>query len=261
MLCPHVSNRRRKYAWVGRIAANTASYCAIFSASQVFPRKTLGSADVTLQLPLANKFPLSTREVLLSASQGELLTKSEQKLFKELAGRSKCPTKPVKRLILRIGRRGAKTTAGAVLCIYEAFCRSWAQVLRAGELGTVLYLAKDQKQAGISFARFCGIVDEIPAFRKQITRRTSDTLELGKLNIQITVRPSIGASIRGLTVICCFIDEAAHLNEDENLQNPLKELVRAIPPGLMTTNSFSSFIDTLARGWRVLLPIPKIPRQ
>jgi hypothetical protein len=55
-----------------------------------------------------------------------------------------------------------------------------------------------------------------------------------KNGARIEVKSSNFRSVRGLTLVCCVVDEIAFLPSEDSA-NPDAELVRAVKPGLSTT--------------------------
>jgi hypothetical protein len=181
------------------------------------------------------------RAILLAAF-GEKLTAAECTLAKNFTGRSGLPARPVRRLIARIGRRGAKTTACSVLAAYAATCLNHRDVLGIGERGAVLLLARNVEQARIAFSRMRAIF-ELPRFRHFVAKTLSDTIEL-KNNIDVIVRPNNGAGLRGLSIVACLCDEICHWEDAEHFVMPAEEILRAIVPGMLTTKGLLMLAST-----------------
>jgi hypothetical protein len=179
---------------------------------------------------------------ILLAARGEKLTAAEKTLAKKFTAREKLPIRPVRRLIARIGRRGAKTTACSVLAAYTATCLNHRDVLSLGERGAVLLLARNIEQARIAFSRMRAIF-ELPRYRDFVTRTLTDTIEL-KNNIDVIVRPNNGAGLRGLSIVACLCDEICHWEDAEHFVMPAEEILRAIVPGMLTTKGLLMLAST-----------------
>jgi hypothetical protein len=180
-------------------------------------------------------------KIIAMALRGEL-TDAELARFQELTGRTKPPSRQVRRFLARVGRRGGKDQIASALATHAAAMIDWRGVLAGGEVGTVLVLAKDKQQAGGLFKRISCYFD-LPAFKSLVKRRTLDTIELIN-SIDIVVRANDAAAIRGLTIVCCIFNECAHWEDAEHFANPLTEVVRAVEPSIMTTGGQLIFIST-----------------
>ena len=79
----------------------------------------------------------------------------EIELFKQCTGRSKLPTKPVRRLIMLAGRRAGKDRFKSAAATWRsALCTDWRKHQSAGEGAVVILLGADKKQANI-LRKYC----------------------------------------------------------------------------------------------------------
>jgi hypothetical protein len=116
--------------------------------------------------------------VILIAAMGEKLTFWERRIFKRFTGRDREPGKMVRELVAVAGRRAGKSrAASAFACYLTALC-DWSDAQAVGETLRVLFLAKDQKQAGVCFGYVNGVFESIPVFRELLANRTQDTITL-----------------------------------------------------------------------------------
>ena len=118
---------------------------------------------------------------------GEPLTKDELKTFTQFTGREKPPSERVDELWCCIGRRGGKSRAMAALAIYLAGLCDYKDRLAAGEVGTVLLIAPDKKQAKVLLDYAEGTLEATPILKQLILSRTAETLTL-KTGITLEVR-------------------------------------------------------------------------
>jgi len=87
--------------------------------------------------------------------------------------------------------------------------------------------------AGKAFQYLCGVFNNVPAFKKLVENKTSDTISLST-RVDIECRPASFRSIRSGTAIAVLADEAAYWRSDES-QNPDTEILNAARPLLATT--------------------------
>jgi hypothetical protein len=84
-----------------------------------------------------------------------LRDENEIELFRQCTGRGQLLTKPVRRLILLVGRRGGKDRFMSAVAVWRAaLCADWRRHLSAGEQAVVILLGADRKQAAI-LRRYC----------------------------------------------------------------------------------------------------------
>jgi len=95
---------------------------------------------------------------LLAGFFGLELTEEETSILKELTGRDSFPLDEFIELILVIGRRGGKSNVTALIAVYLACFFDYTDRLAPGEIGTVLCLAADKKQARAVFRYVCGLL-------------------------------------------------------------------------------------------------------
>ena len=143
--------------------------------------------------------------MLLLAAMGEQLrTDEELAIFTRLTNRTRAPTQRVEEFWGVVGRRGGKSKAMACLATYIAVLCDHRAVLSAGETATVLIIAPDTKQAGVTLDYISGYLDASPVMRQVVRRQTTDSIELDD-RVVIEVRASSFRRLRGLTcaaIIC-----------------------------------------------------------
>ena len=169
---------------------------------------------------------------LLIAGMGEALTNSERTTFTQLTGRAKEPLQRVEELVVVIGRRGGKSRAMAVLATYLAgLCK---HDLVRGEVGVLLCIAPDQRQAAIVLGYCLAAFEASPILKQLVVNSTADTITLTN-GITIEVRAASFRRLRGPTYIAVIADEAAFWYSDEFSSNADTEILNAVRPGLATT--------------------------
>src|SRR5262245_9162050 len=116
--------------------------------------------------------------IILIAAMGEPLTFWERRVYKRFTGRSREPGEMVRELVAVAGRRAGKSRAASALACYLAALCDWSDAQAIGETLRVLFLAKDQTQAGVCFDYVNGVFESIPVFRDFVANRTQDTITL-----------------------------------------------------------------------------------
>ncbi len=77
-----------------------------------------------------------------------------------------------------VGRRGGKSRISAAVAVYLACFRDYQNVLAAGEVGVVMVLAADRRQARSVFRYISGLIDSSPMLTKMVVSRTKEAIEL-----------------------------------------------------------------------------------
>lgn len=133
---------------------------------------------------------------------------------------------------LIVGRRGGKSYVLAATAVFLAIFRDWRPYLSAGEVGTVMILACDRRQARTILRYISGLTNSIPALRDLVGREWSEGVELTN-GIAIEVHTASWRSIRGYTVVAALCDEIAFWRSDDSV-NPDHEILSAIRPAMAT---------------------------
>jgi hypothetical protein len=136
---------------------------------------------------------------LLLAAMGEPLNSDELDAFTRFTGRTTPPSQRIDELWCCVGRRGGKSRAMAVLAIYLAGLCDYKEKLSPGEVGTVLLIAPDKKQAKVLLDYAEGTLEATPILKQLILSRTAEALTL-KTGITLEVRSASFRRIRGVTI-------------------------------------------------------------
>ena len=175
-----------------------------------------------------------SHRILQIAAMGEKLTDDERIIFEKFTGRAREPGQRVATLCVVGGRRTGKTILMSSIASYLATLVDYSDVLARAEIGVLLVLAQDQRNA----TSILNFVEEnltaSPVLRQLVIRRTQDAIEL-KNNIRIEVRPASFRKLRGPTYIGILADELSFWYTQEGYQNPDVEVLAAARPGLLTT--------------------------
>jgi hypothetical protein len=171
---------------------------------------------------------------ILIAAMGEPLDFWERRTFAKFTGGRKPPGKMVSELVAVAGRRAGKSRAASALATYIAALCDHSDVQAVGETLRVLFLAKDQKQAGVCFGYVNGIFESIPLFRDMVATWTQDTITL-KNGIACEVKAATASGLRGFSCVAVLADEAAFWVTDTASANADTEILNAVRPSLATT--------------------------
>ena len=106
------------------------------------------------------------------------LKPDELEAFTRFTGRGPPPSQRIDELWCCVGRRGGKSRAMAVLAIYLAGLCDYSDKLAAGEVGTVLLIAPDMKQAKVLLEYAEGTLRSTPMLKQLLLSRSRDTLTL-----------------------------------------------------------------------------------
>jgi hypothetical protein len=182
--------------------------------------------------------------ILLIAAMGEALDEEERAIFQKLTGRDSEPLERVEEFWGVIGRRGGKSRAIAVLCVFVAVFVDHSAVLVAGERPVVLCLAPSQKQAGVVFGYVAGILESAPMLAKLVASKTAEILALTN-GIEIEIRSASFRNVRGATAVAVVGDEASYWFDDASgSSNPDTAILDALRPALATTGGLLAVISS-----------------
>jgi Terminase large subunit, T4likevirus-type, N-terminal len=161
------------------------------------------------------------------------LTEAELAIYRKHTGRTSPPNAPSKEAWLVIGRRGGKSFALATVAIFLACFKDWRPFLGPGEVGTVMIIAADRKQARV-IMRYClGLLEAVPMLKRQIEGTTRESIAL-KNRIVIEIHSASFRTTRGYSVCAALLDEVAFWPVDEGSAEPDTEIIAAIKPAMAT---------------------------
>jgi hypothetical protein len=170
--------------------------------------------------------------VFLKALFGLPMDAQELSIFRQLTGRTEPPTQQAAEAWLVIGRRGGKSFIVALIAVFLACFRDYAQHLAPGERGTVMVIAADRKQARVIMRYVKGLLEGVPMLRRMIIAQRGEAIELSN-RIDIEIHTGSFRAVRGYTVVAALLDEVAFWRSDESA-NPDKEIVNALRPAMAT---------------------------
>lgn len=170
--------------------------------------------------------------VFLRALFGLPMDAQELSIFHQLTGRTKPPAGQAPEAWLVIGRRGGKSFIVALIAVFLACFRDYAQHLAPGERGTVMVIAADRKQARVIMRYVRGLLEGVPMLRRMIQAQRGEAIELSN-RIDIEIHTGSFRAVRGYTVVAALLDEVAFWR-DESSANPDREIVNALRPAMAT---------------------------
>ncbi len=169
----------------------------------------------------------------VAALFGLPMTAQQLAIYQQHTGRSTVPTAPSHEAWLVVGRRGGKSFILAVIAVFLACFKDWRAYLGPGEVGTVMIVAADRRQARV-IMRYClGLLKSVPMLSRQIEGVTREAISL-KNRIAIEIHTASFRTTRGYTIVAALLDEAAYWPVDESAAEPDVEVINAIKPGMAT---------------------------
>src|SRR5207249_3154015 len=114
----------------------------------------------------------------LAACFGLPMTDEEAALYRQHTGRQSASTAAAREAWLVVGRRGGKSRIAALVAVYLACFRSYADVLAPGERGTLPLIAADRRQARTVMRYIVGLIEGCPMLARMVANRTTDSIEL-----------------------------------------------------------------------------------
>lgn len=169
---------------------------------------------------------------LLAGYYGLPLSEGELATWQALTARQSAPEQAADELWLVVGRRGGKSQAAALLCVYHACFIDHRPALSPGEVATVRVMATSRREARTVFRYVSGLLRSNPMFERLIVREDREQIELSN-RVVIEIGAASFRSTRGYTYAAVIADELAFWRSDESA-NPDREILDACRPGLAT---------------------------
>jgi hypothetical protein len=124
--------------------------------------------------------------VFLAVLFGLPLTPEQLVLYTKYTGRTTAPTTALNEAWLVCGRRSGKSFILALVAVFLACFRDWRPLLGPGEVGTVMIIARDRRQARVIKRFITGLLRGTPMLRQVIEGETQETIEL-RNNVSIEI--------------------------------------------------------------------------
>jgi hypothetical protein len=131
-----------------------------------------------------------------------------------------------------VGRRGGKSRIAALVAVYLALFRDYADTLSPGERGVVMCLAADRRQARQVFGYVRGLIESVPMLAELVDVERKESIDF-KNGVTIEVHTASYRTVRGYTVVGAVCDEIAFWR-DESSANPDREVLDALRPSMAT---------------------------
>ena len=160
------------------------------------------------------------------------MTDAQLALYRKFTGRTQAPTIPLLEAWLACGRRSGKSFILAVIAVVLAAFKDWRPYL-AGEVGTIMIIAQDRKQARTIVRYITGLLKAVPMLSQLVENETRESITL-RNRVVIEVHAASFRSTRGYTIVAALLDELAYWPTDEASAEPDVEIINAIRPGMAT---------------------------
>ncbi|MHB1011951.1 MAG: hypothetical protein ACYC37_03480 [Desulfobacteria bacterium] len=170
--------------------------------------------------------------VVLKAIFALPMEEAELEVYRRHTGRKDLPQGQAREGWLIVGRRGGKSRIAALVAVFLACFRDYADILAPGERGTVMVLAADRKQARTVLRYIVAFLEGVPMLASLIERKTAEGIDLSN-GISLEVHTASFRSVRGFTVVAVVLDEVAFWRSEEST-NPDVEIVNAVRPAMAT---------------------------
>ena len=127
------------------------------------------------------------------------------------------------------GRRAGKSFVLALVAVYLACFKSYAEHLAIGERATIMIIAADRRQARTILRYVAGLL-KLPIFKALVERETAEGFDL---NTRITVEVVTCSirSVRGYSIAAALCDELAFWSSEDSAA-PDTEVLDSIRPGM-----------------------------
>ena len=158
---------------------------------------------------------------------------SERRLFRECTGRQSPPDKPSREGWVIVGRRGGKSFILALVAVFLACFRSYAQFLAPGERATIVIIAADRRQARVIMRYVGAMLREVPMLAQTIEAERAEAFDLNN-RVTIEVHSASFKTVRGYSVAAAILDECAFWPTDESAAEPDSEIIAALRPAMST---------------------------
>ena len=113
------------------------------------------------------------------------------------------------------GRRAGQVFVLAVVAVFLACFKDWRPFLGPGEVGTIMIIARDRRQARVIKRYVHGLLQAVPMLRQQIEREDAEGIML-RNKVAIEIHTASFRAVRGYTIIAALLDELAFWPTDED---------------------------------------------
>ncbi len=135
-------------------------------------------SDLALFGPFFNGKSWEPWKAMLAGLFGLPMAAEQAVTWGKHTGRTAVPASAFNEGWLICGRRSGKSRISAFVATYLATFVNWQPYLAAGEVGVVMLLASDRRQAQVLRNYIDGFFESISMLKKMIVNRTSDVISL-----------------------------------------------------------------------------------
>jgi hypothetical protein len=161
------------------------------------------------------------------------MTKEQRKVYRTCTDRDRTPRHAFTEGWLICGRRAGKSFVLALVAVFLACFKSYAEYLGPGERATILVLATDRKQARVIMRYVKGLITGTPMLARMLEGEPrAEGLDLTN-GVTIEVATASYRATRGYTIVAALCDELAFWPTDDSAE-PDYEILDAIRPGTAT---------------------------
>ncbi|WP_414899352.1 hypothetical protein [Rhizobium cremeum] len=168
----------------------------------------------------------------LAALFGLPMTEEQAEIYRRHTGREELPGEPSEEAWLIIGRRGGKSFVMALVAVFLACFRDYRPFLAPGEMGTVMVIAADRRQARTIIRYAKALLTGVPMLSDMVTAERAEGVDLDN-SVAIEVGTASFRTTRGYTYVAVLCDELAFWPSEDSAE-PDFEILDAIRPGMAT---------------------------
>jgi hypothetical protein len=161
------------------------------------------------------------------------LSPAQLTTFQKHTGRTAPPAQPCREAWLCCGRRAGKSFILSLCAVFLACFYVWTPYLNVGEVGTIMIIAADRKQARTIMRFILGLLESTPKLKAQIANVTQSSIEL-RNRVVLEIHTASFRSTRGYTILACLLDEIAFWPVDETSADQDAEVLAALKPAMAT---------------------------
>lgn len=158
--------------------------------------------------------------------------KKDLEIYRHHTGRMSKPRDPARKAWLICGRRSGKSFITALVAVYLACFRSYAQYLGPGEVATIPLLAADRKQARVLMRYVKGLLEGVPFLANMISSVKAESIDLDNA-VCLEIHTASYSSVRGYTIPSALCDEISFWSSEDSA-SPDVEIVSALRPAMAT---------------------------
>jgi hypothetical protein len=170
--------------------------------------------------------------VYLSALFALPMNEKQLAIYREHTGRSDLPQAQASESFLICGRRSGKSLISALIAVFLAAFRDYSAYLAPGEIGTLMIVASDRKQARVILNYVNAFFERVPMLAKLVASRTQESITLTTA-VRVEIHTSSFKSVRGYSICGCVLDELSFF-ESGDAASPDTEIVNALRPAMST---------------------------